>query len=105
MAAQATNLTIDEMIDAAVERAAKRVAESGAIPPRRFATPREAGERLGDEDKPVKESTLATWRCRNVGPPWTGSGRFVRYEFSKLDEWLAAQPRHDAGADNDNGAE
>ena len=39
----------------------------------------------------VAEQTLAQWRWRRVGPPWTKVGSLVRYEWADVDEWLAAR--------------
>ena len=37
--------------------------------------------------------TLATWRHRGIGPPYTKIGRSVWYRRADVEAWLAAQQR------------
>jgi Helix-turn-helix domain len=43
------------------------------------------------------EKTLAEWRYRGIGPRYLAVGRDVRYRWSDVDAWLAAQERGTAG--------
>jgi hypothetical protein len=38
-------------------------------------------------------STLEQWRWRRTGPKWSKVGRHVRYAWSDVEEWFAAQRR------------
>ena len=46
----------------------------------------------------VKPQTLAVWKMRGEGPPYTKVGRKVRYPQSGLDAWLAANTVTPAGS-------
>lgn len=47
----------------------------------------EAAQKLG-----VKKGTLYSWVSRQVGPPFIRlSGRSVRFDEDRLDEWLKAR--------------
>lgn len=41
----------------------------------------------------LPEKTLAEWRARKVGPQYLRIGRYVRYRWQDIDEWLTAQAR------------
>jgi len=41
----------------------------------------------------VPVSTLEQWRWRKTGPKWSKVGRHVRYAWSDVEEWFAAQRR------------
>ncbi len=36
----------------------------------------------------VRTKTLASWRRRDTGPPYTKVGHLVRYPLSQLELWL-----------------
>ena len=59
----------------------------------RLLTPAQAAEYLQ-----VKESTLADWRYRRIGPAFVRAGG-VRYEASELQRWIAQQ-KHSTEADS-----
>lgn len=50
--------------------------------------PAEVAEWLG-----VKETTLANWRYRKVGPRPTKTGHLVRYDERHVEAYLKAQTR------------
>lgn len=60
----------------------------------RLMTPAELAQRLG-----LKETTLADWRSRSVGPKFIRIGnKFPRYLPEDVDEWLLSQ-RHQGTAE------
>jgi hypothetical protein len=56
-----------------------------ARPPSARFTPKEAAAYLN-----ATEALLRTWRWKKTGPPYDGSGRFVRYSKRELDRFMAA---------------
>lgn len=57
-----------------------------------FLTPEQLATRLG-----IKVQTLAVWRSRGGGPPFTKLGSLVRYEVAAVDAWLQARTFTNAG--------
>ncbi|MGI5274884.1 helix-turn-helix domain-containing protein [Nonomuraea sp. CA-218870] len=53
---------------------------------RSLAKPAEVAEYLQ-----VKEETLAQWRYRKIGPPWTKAGNAVRYRWPDVESYLDKQ--------------
>jgi predicted DNA-binding transcriptional regulator AlpA len=39
----------------------------------------------------IPEKTLAEWRSRGIGPEYLKIGRYVRYSWSAVNEWLATR--------------
>lgn len=54
-----------------------------------LGTTEEVAEYLGDI--PVK--TLVQWRYKGTGPKYVRVGKHVRYRWSDVEAWLAAQER------------
>lgn len=50
----------------------------------RYLTPKEVTERYQDT---ISERTLANWRSRGEGPPFTKIGGKVLYPLEKLTDW------------------
>jgi predicted site-specific integrase-resolvase len=64
-----------------------RVASSTAARPRsNLAEPDEVAEFLK-----VSPRTLAQWRWRKIGPPWTKVGGRVRYRWEAVDAYVASR--------------
>lgn len=59
---------------------------------RPFATPQELAEYLS-----VPEGTLRQWRYRGAGPAYSKVGELVRYDWSDVEAWVAAN-RQRAGS-------
>lgn len=38
----------------------------------------------------IPTATLATWRCRNLGPPFMKLGGHVRYRQGEVHKWMLA---------------
>jgi hypothetical protein len=53
-----------------------------------FLTSRECAELIG-----VTPVHLCAMRARGEGPPWSGSGKWVRYERNAVLNWLANLPQ------------
>jgi excisionase family DNA binding protein len=53
-----------------------------------LATPAEVAAYLR-----VPEKTLTEWRSKGKGPRYIPVGRYVRYRWSDVEEWLASQER------------
>ena len=41
----------------------------------------------------IPEKTLAEWRSRGIGPRYLRVGRYVRYRWADVEEWLGGQAR------------
>ncbi|MEU3472690.1 helix-turn-helix domain-containing protein [Rhodococcus sp. NPDC006774] len=41
----------------------------------------------------IAKATLEGWRCKRSGPPWLRLGKHVRYDWSEVHAWAAAQAR------------
>ena len=41
----------------------------------------------------IPEKTLAEWRARGIGPRYMRIGRYVRYRWADVEEWLDGQAR------------
>lgn len=46
----------------------------------------------------VASQTLANWRCRGGGPPFTKLGRSVYYSKRDVDAWVESNKRNPAAA-------
>lgn len=46
----------------------------------------------------VPEKTLREWRSRGVGPDYLHIGRYVRYRWSAVNEWLDTREAGKGGA-------
>jgi excisionase family DNA binding protein len=57
-----------------------------AARPQPLAGSAEVAEVLG-----IPEKTLREWRSRGIGPEYLKVGRYVRYRWSAVNEWLATR--------------
>lgn len=57
-------------------------------PQRPFLTSRECADLLG-----VTPEHLCAMRSRSEGPPWSGEGKWIRYERRAAVRWLSELPR------------
>ena len=73
--------SIERIVASAVARI-----ECGALKP--FITCKECADLI--EESPEH---LCTMRTRREGPPWSGAGKWTRYERSAVLAWLANLPR------------
>ena len=68
-----------------IETALARI-EGSALKP--FITCKECAELIG-----VTPEHLCAMRARGEGPPWSGTGKWTRYERGTVLAWLANLPR------------
>lgn len=47
----------------------------------------------------VTPQHLCGMRARGQGPPWSGDGKWVRYERAAVIEWIRTLPRHSTALD------
>ena len=59
---------------------------AGNARPEKLASGAEVAEMLG-----IPEKTLTQWRSDNKGPKYLKVGRYVRYRWSAVDEWLSTR--------------
>jgi hypothetical protein len=88
-------LTCDEfkeLVDDVVRVALTRVAP--VTDASEFLNSRACATLLG-----VTPEHLCAMRARGEGPPWSGSGKWVRYSRQQAVAWLTALPALDVGAD------
>jgi hypothetical protein len=72
-----------------------RKASGGPEAPRRKMRPRDAALYLG-----TTESTLAKWRLRGDGPPYSKCGpRLIIYDVADMEGWLAGRKRSSTSED------
>lgn len=55
-----------------------------AAPSKRYLTPEQVAELLS-----IPTATLYKWRYSGTGPPATKVGKYLRFEATELDRWLA----------------
>lgn len=78
---------VDEIVGAALDRVAPVDAPE-------FLSSRACATLLG-----VTPEHLCAMRARGEGPPWSGSGKWVRYSRQQAVAWLTALPAAARGAD------
>jgi len=52
-------------------------------------SPKQVSERLG-----VAENTLADWRWKRIGPPFTKIGKFAKYIEEHFERWVEQQEKN-----------
>jgi hypothetical protein len=76
---------LERLVDRIVETAVARI-EGSALKP--FITCKECADLIG-----VTPEHLCAMRARGEGPPWSGAGKWTRYERRAVLTWLASLPR------------
>jgi hypothetical protein len=79
------NAELEYLVDRIVASAIARI-ESGALKP--FLTSKECAQLIG-----ITPETLCAMRAHGEGPPWSGAGKWTRYERAAVLTWLANLPR------------
>ena len=82
-----SNAELEYLIDRIVASAIARI-ECGALKP--FLTSKECAQVLG-----ITPEKLCSMRAHGEGPPWSGAGKWTRYERGVIHAWLANLPRED----------
>jgi hypothetical protein len=80
-----SNVELENLVERIVETAIARI-EGGAFKP--FITCKECADLIG-----VTPEHLCAMRARGEGPPWSGAGKWTRYERRAVLTWLANLPR------------
>jgi hypothetical protein len=83
-----SNADLEKLIESAVASAIARI-ERRALKP--FIASKECADLIG-----VTPEHLCTMRTRGEGPPWSGAGKWTRYERRAVLTWLANLPRDSA---------
>jgi|SRR5689334_23468913 len=78
-------LNLEALIERVVERTLARL---GNPPESPFISSKQCARLLG-----VTPEHLCAMRARGEGPPWSGDGRWTRYERAAVLKWLADLPR------------
>ena len=86
-----SNAELEYLVDRIVASAIAQI-EGGALKP--FITCKECADLIG-----VTPEHLCTMRARGEGPPWSGAGKWTRYERRAVLTWLANLPRENAPAE------
>jgi Helix-turn-helix domain len=55
-----------------------------------FLTNQEAAKLIG-----IHPNQLSAMRKRGEGPPWSGTGKLIRYGRMEVEQWVRALPTHD----------
>ena len=77
---------LESLIERVVEATVVRIEAIGTHKP--FITSRECARLIG-----VTPEHLCAMRARGEGPPWSGEGKWIRYERRAVLAWLANLPR------------
>jgi hypothetical protein len=88
------NAELEYLVDRLVMSAIARI-ESGALRP--FITSKECAQLIG-----VTPEYLCSMRARSEGPPWSGAGKWTRYERRAALAWLADLPRDNKSLTDDS---
>ena len=80
-----SNAEFEYLVERIVASAIARI-EHGALRP--FLTSKECADLIG-----VTPEHLCAMRARGEGPPWSGTGKWTRYERRTVLTWLASLPR------------
>ena len=77
---------LKSLIERVVEETVARIESTAPRMP--FIPSRECARLIG-----VTPEHLSAMRARGEGPPWSGKGKWIRYERRAVLEWLANLPR------------
>ena len=85
---------LEYLVDRIVESAIARV-ERDALKP--FITSKECAQLIG-----ITPEKLCAMRAHGDGPPWSGAGKWTRYERRAVLTWLANLPRDNKSLAHDS---
>jgi len=80
-----SNAELERLVERIIDATIARIQE-GALKP--FLTCRECADLIG-----VTPEHLCVMRARGEGPPWSGAGKWTRYERRTVLLWLADLPQ------------
>src|SRR5689334_19757118 len=76
---------LENLVERIVQSAMTRI-EAAVLKP--FITSRECAELIG-----ITPEHLCAMRARGEGPPWSGAGKWIRYDRRAVLNWLGNLPR------------
>jgi hypothetical protein len=85
--AASSNAELESLIERVVASAVARI-ECGTLKP--FITCKECADLIG-----VTPEHLCSMRTRGEGPPWSGAGKWTRYERHAVLTWIANLPKNE----------
>jgi hypothetical protein len=83
---------LESVIERVVEATLARI--DATAPRKPFIPSRECAQLIG-----VTPEHLSAMRARGEGPPWSGEGKWIRYERRTVLDWLANLPRQTTESD------
>jgi hypothetical protein len=83
---------LESLIERVVEVTIARI--EATEPRKPYITSRECARLIG-----VTPEHLSAMRARGEGPPWSGEGKWIRYERRAVLDWLASLPREKTAYD------
>jgi hypothetical protein len=89
-----SNAELEDLVERIVETAIARI-QGGTLKP--FITCAECASLIG-----VTPEHLCAMRARGEGPPWSGAGKWTRYQRSAVLTWLANLPRDNKSLADDS---
>jgi hypothetical protein len=89
LSAVPTPLELDDLIDRIVQKTLAQVGYANQSNP--FVNSKACADLIG-----VSPEHLCAMRARGQGPPWSGEGKWIRYEREAVLEWIRKLPRQAA---------
>ena len=89
-----SNAELEHLVDRIVASTVARI-ECGTLKP--FISSKECAQLIG-----VTPEYLCSMRARGEGPPWSGAGKWTRYERRAVLTWLADLPRDNKSLADDS---
>ena len=83
---------LESLIERVVEATVARL--EATAPRKPFIPSKECAQLIG-----VTPEHLSAMRARGEGPPWSGEGKWIRYERRAVLDWLANLPRQTTEGD------
>jgi hypothetical protein len=87
---------LENLVEHIVQSTMTRI-EASVLKP--FITSRECAELIG-----VTPEHLCAMRARGEGPPWSGAGKWIRYDRRAVLNWLSSLPRQPSASPEDASA-
>lgn len=81
---------LSDLIESIVQKAVAQICHGELAP---FMHSKACAQLIG-----VSPEHLCAMRARGEGPPWSGEGKWIRYERTAVLEWIRNLPRHPSPA-------
>jgi len=85
LSAVSTSLELDDLIEGVVQKTLAQVGYADQSSP--FINSKACADLIG-----VSPEHLCAMRARGQGPPWSGRGKWIRYERSAVLDWISNLP-------------